>query len=86
MLQKQAGHNPMGHVILAPGVSPVRPRRGAHYANSHILIAQTASASPTQDDSRSASAMLLRSHQKGGGATTASSNRSPPLAGSPPRP
>ena len=26
MLQKQAGHNPMGHVILAPGVSPVRPR------------------------------------------------------------
>ena len=31
MLQKQAGHNPMGHVTLVPGVSPVRPRRGAHY-------------------------------------------------------
>ena len=31
MLQKQAGHNPMGHVILVPGVSPVRSRRGAHY-------------------------------------------------------
>ena len=32
MLQKQAGHNPMRHVILVPGVSPVRSRRGAHYA------------------------------------------------------
>ena len=32
MLQKQAGHDPMRHVILVPGVSPVRSRRGAHYA------------------------------------------------------
>ena len=31
MLQKQAGHDPMRHVILVPGVSPVRSRRGAHY-------------------------------------------------------
>ena len=34
MLQKQAGHNLMGHVTLAPGVSPVRPRRGAHYGRA----------------------------------------------------
>ena len=32
MLQKQAGHGPVRHVILVPGVSPVRSRRGAHYA------------------------------------------------------
>ena len=32
MLQKQAGHDPARHVILVPGVSPVRSRRGAHYA------------------------------------------------------
>ena len=38
MLQKQAGHNPMGHVTLVPGVSPVRPRRGAHYGHLSRVV------------------------------------------------